>query len=167
MVRGPRRSIYHDQSALTAVVATAMLIGVVVLLGVAVSAMIFILVGDQPEQAPTIGFIESESDDQWILSTAPEEIAWTEYEMLVTGNTGTIKVRLNAEAGTAGLVLKASPTALPGTAFPGVLAGGQFLDFCSSVDERNARISLVHTTSDAVAHRFTFQFMPANVDCTP
>jgi hypothetical protein len=165
MVMRIQRGFLRNESALSAVLAVAMLIGVVVLLGVAVSAMIFILVNDQPDQAPVLGFTESEFDDQWLLTSAPPEIQWADYEMRVHGNQGTMKVRLNAEAGAAGLPIDAAPVALTGAQFPGTLAGGQFLDFCSSATEYTARISLVHTESQAIAHRFVFQLIPADPLC--
>lgn len=154
-----RRHFVEDKTAMSAVLAVAMLIGVVVLLGVAVSVMIFLLVGDQPQSAPAVGFTPSEADDRWTLTSAPSHIPWEEYEMRVFGNSGTVKVRLNGESGLDGIALSSVPTPLTPPSFPGELAGGSFLDFCSSANETNVNVVLVHIDSQATVYRNTFEFM--------
>lgn len=161
-----RVSIEKDERALAAVLAVVMLIGVVILIAVAITIMLIVLVDDQPEQAPIIGFTENELEDRWIVTTAPERIPWSAYEIRVTGNSGTVKVRLNADAGASGLSVTAIPQSLPGGAFPGDVTGGQFLDFCAAADEPTATIILVHTQSQAIAKKFAFQRLTGDASCS-
>ena len=150
---------------MSAVLAVALLIGVVVLLGVALSVMIYLLVGDQPESAPAIAFIDSEEEDRWTLTSAPSDIPWEEYEMRVFGNVGTVKVRLNGEAGVDGVPLSAVPTTLSPPSFAGDLAGGSFLDFCAGSSEVNVKVVLVHIDSQATVYQTTFERISADPLC--
>ncbi len=165
MHRKRDRAFARNDDGLSAVLAVVMLIGVVVLLAVALTVMLIILIDDQPESAPVVGFTSYEDDDRWVLTTSPREIPWSRYEMRVIGTSSVVKVKLNGEAGVSGFPLSATHQVLPSGSFPGVLTGGQFLDFCAPVDERGVRVIMVHSNSETVAHQHDFAWVPGDPAC--
>lgn len=160
-----RPFLHRDEDGLTAVIATAFLIGVAILLAIAVFAMVNLAIGHQPEAAPVVGFTELEDNDQWRVTQAPDELPWAAFQMKATGFDGVIKVRLSDDAGSEGLELDGSLNSLPASDFTGFIEGGQYLDFCSSVVDSAVKITLVHDRAEAIAHQHTFRQLEADPSC--
>lgn len=142
------------------------MVGIAVLLAGSVGAIVWYLSSIQPKTSPAVGFVPDDDLDRWIVTSAPRELPWSHYQIRASGFTGTVKVRLNYDAGAEGIVVGTTAVPLDATNFPGVIIGGHFLDFCASELEDQLEVTLVHIESNSILFQYKFRSVPADPACT-
>ena len=145
------RKFVEADEAVSPVIAVILMVAITVVL----AATVFVLVSDigsnTSKNAPSMGWQDSESDDSWTVSQAPNQVPWSDFE--IRASVDTLGYAVNGTAGTGDEVAAANVYESLGAT--GNVQGGDYIDFCGPAT--GATITLRHVPSNAVAHTFTFQ----------
>jgi flagellin-like protein len=153
-----------EDNAVSPVIAVILMVAITVVL----AATVFVLVQDvgsnTSKTQPSVGWAESEVDDQWDVNQAPQQVQYEAYQIKVVGATATtdateLVVQLNADPAS-NLAVEEDYIGLSGTGWDNeVMTGGDFLQFCDTdplTVEENIKVTLLHTESNSVANEYTF-----------
>ncbi len=156
------RKFVEADEAVSPVIAVILMVAITVVL----AATVFVLVSDigsnTSKTQPSVGWAESEVDDEWNVNQAPQQVEWKAYSIKASGIGGgdpdvavDSDVRYKINGGTATdieLVYQTLVSTL-------TMSGGDTVTFCivpAATPETNVKITLLHIESNSVANEFTF-----------
>jgi len=157
------RKFVQADDAVSPVIAVILMVAITVVL----AATVFVLVSDigsnTSKNAPAISWSESESDDNWKISQAPNSVKWTDFEIKASdaaaGYLFGAAITAAADCGGAGgCDIGGADTYEAVSGATGNLEGGQSLYFCGSAD---TTFTLRHVPTNSVANDFSFASLTA------
>lgn len=162
-----RYRLSHDPEALTAVVATILMVAITIAIAGTVFVIVQIISKEQAESAPTFGLRLDETTDRlWVTSASPEA-NWDRILVHVTNNPGAATAvylgaadpYMSEPAATSGADILAARSIVSSES--NSISPDDYLEFCADIDTAGMAVSVFDEPANARLGTWNFESVAA------